>query len=36
MLRNQGRSAADSFITNSRHDVGHRSTLDLDPLLHGI
>jgi NTE family protein len=36
MLRDQGRSAADSFIAKSRHDVGHRSTLDLDPLLHGI
>jgi NTE family protein len=36
MLRDQGRSAADSFIAKSRHDVGRRSTLDLDPLLHGI
>ena len=36
MLRDQGRSAADTFVATSGRDVGRRSTLDLDPLLHGI
>jgi NTE family protein len=36
MLRDQGRAAADIFLATSGPDVGRRSTLDLDPLLHGI
>jgi NTE family protein len=36
MLRDQGRAAADTFLATSGPDVGRRSTLDLDPLLHGI
>jgi NTE family protein len=36
MLRDQGRGAADTFLATSGRDVGHRSTLDLDPLLNGI
>ena len=36
MLRDQGRSAADTFVATSGRDVGRCSTLDLDPLLHGI
>jgi NTE family protein len=36
MLRDQGRAAADTFLATGGRDVGHRSTLDLDPLLHGI
>ena len=33
---NAGRSAADTFVATSGRDVGRCSTLDLDPLLHGI
>jgi NTE family protein len=36
MLRDQGRTAADAFLKTSGRDVGRCSTLDLDPLLHGI
>jgi NTE family protein len=36
MLRDQGRSAADAFLAANSRDIGRRSTLDLDPLLHGI
>jgi NTE family protein len=35
-LRDQGRSAAETFLATSGRDVGRRSTLDLGPLLHGI
>ena len=36
MLRDQGHSTADTFVATSGRDVGRCSTLDLDPLLHGI
>ncbi|WP_036283314.1 patatin-like phospholipase family protein [Methylocystis sp. ATCC 49242] len=36
MLRDEGRRAAQEFLDLSGADVGKRSTLDLDSLLHGI
>jgi NTE family protein len=36
MLRDEGRKAADAFITAHGVDLGHRSTLDLDEFLEGI
>jgi NTE family protein len=36
VLRDQGRAAAESFLATSGSDVGRRSTLDLEPLLHGV
>jgi NTE family protein len=33
MLRDEGRRAADTFLATHRHDLGRRSTLDLDALL---
>ena len=33
MLRDEGRRAADAFLTAHRDDIGKRSTLDLDALL---
>jgi NTE family protein len=36
MLRDQGREAADAFLKTSARDIGRRSTLELEPLLHGI
>ena len=36
MLRDQGRAAAESFLAMSADDIGRSSSLDLDPLLHGI
>jgi NTE family protein len=36
LLRDKGRDAADAFLAAHRTDVGRRSTLDLDVLLHGV
>ena len=36
MLRDEGRKAAERFITAHGADLGHRSTLDLDEFLEGI
>jgi NTE family protein len=36
MLRDQGREAAGAFLKTSARDIGRRSTLELEPLLHGI
>jgi NTE family protein len=36
MLRDQGREAAGVFLKTSAHDIGRRSTLELEPLLDGI
>jgi NTE family protein len=36
MLRDEGRKAAEAFITAHGGDLGHRSTLDLDEFLEGI
>jgi NTE family protein len=36
MLRDEGRKAAEAFITAHGADLGHRSTLDLDEFLEGI
>jgi NTE family protein len=36
MLRDQGRKAAEAFITAHGADLGQRSTLDLDEYLEGI
>lgn len=33
MLRDQGRSCAEKFLEEHRHDLGHRSSFDLDELL---
>jgi NTE family protein len=35
LLRDEGRRAADEFIKAHRHDVGVRSTFDIDSLLEG-
>jgi NTE family protein len=36
MLRDRGRRAADEFLQAHRDDLGRRSSLDLDALLHGV
>lgn len=36
LLRDEGRRAASAFLAQHGHDVGHRSTLDLDQLLEGV
>jgi NTE family protein len=36
MLREQGRLAAEKFLSAHRDDLGRRSTLDLDELLKGV
>ena len=36
MLRDDGRRAAEAFLTEHRDDLGRRSTLDLDALLEGV
>jgi NTE family protein len=36
MLRDEGRRAAEGFLSAHREDLGRRSTLDLDELLEGV
>jgi NTE family protein len=36
MLRDEGRRAAEAFLTTHRDDLGHRSSLDIDRLLEDI
>ena len=36
MLRDEGRRAADAFLSAHRDDLGRRSTLDIDRLLEGV
>jgi len=36
MLRDEGRAAAQAFLTEHGQDLGHRSTCDLDVLLRGV
>ena len=36
MLRDEGRRAADAFLSMHAEDLGKRSTLDLDGLLEGV
>ena len=36
LLRDEGRKSAQVFLETHASDLGRRSTLDLDPLLHGI
>jgi NTE family protein len=36
MLRDEGRRAAETFLTEHHEDLGRRSTLDLDKLLEGV
>ncbi len=36
MLRDEGRKAADTFLTDHGDDLGKRSTLDIDRLLDGV
>ena len=36
MLRDEGRRAADAFLSAHRKDLGRRSTLDIDRLLEGV
>ncbi|HWM31450.1 MAG TPA: patatin-like phospholipase family protein [Methyloceanibacter sp.] len=36
MLRDEGRAAAQAFLTEHGQDLGHRSTCDLDVLLKGV
>ena len=36
MLRDEGRSAAESFLAAHGEDLGRHSSLDLDPLLQGV
>ena len=36
MLRDEGRRAADAFLTAHGDDLGRRSTLDIDRLLEGV
>ena len=36
MLRDEGRTAAQAFLTKHGQDLGHRSTCDLDVLLRGV
>src|SRR6476620_3496855 len=35
MLRDEGRRAADAFLSSYGAELGHRSTLDIDRLLQG-
>jgi NTE family protein len=36
MLRDEGRRAAEAFLTTHREDLGHRSSLDIDRLLEDL
>lgn len=36
MLRNEGRRAAEAFLSTHRDDLGTRSSLDLNTLLEGV
>lgn len=36
MLRERGREACDTFLRQHGHDIGRRSTMDLDMLLEGV
>ncbi|HHF7366767.1 TPA: patatin-like phospholipase family protein [Legionella bozemanae] len=36
MLRDKGRQAAETFLTEHAHNLGRRSSLDLDALLEGV
>jgi NTE family protein len=36
MLRDEGRRAAEEFLTDHRDDLGRRSTFDLDTLLQEV
>ena len=36
MLRDEGRRAAQAFLSDHQEDLGRRSTLDLDELLEGV
>jgi NTE family protein len=36
MLRDEGRAAAQAFLTAHGQDLGYRSTCDLDVLLKGV
>ena len=36
VLRDEGRRAAQAFLSDHHEDLGRRSTLDLDELLEGI
>jgi NTE family protein len=36
MLHREGRRAADAFLTDNAHNIGKRSSLDLDVLLQGV
>ena len=36
MLRDEGRRAADAFLTEHRENLGKRSTLDIDRLLQTV
>jgi NTE family protein len=36
MLRDEGRRAADTFLTQHRDNLGKRSTLDIDRLLQTV
>jgi NTE family protein len=36
MLRDEGRRAAQAFLSAHRNDLGRRSTLDIDAYLEGI
>jgi NTE family protein len=36
MLRDQGRKAADEFLSASGDDLGNRSSLDLEVILQGV
>jgi NTE family protein len=36
MLRDEGRSSADSFLGDHGRDLGQRSSFDLDSLLQGV
>jgi NTE family protein len=35
-LRNKGRAAAEEFLAAHGHDLGRRSSIDLDTLLEGV
>ena len=36
MLRDEGRRAAQAFLSDHHEDLGRRSSLDLDELLEGV
>jgi NTE family protein len=36
MLRDEGRGAAEAFLTAHSEDLGRRSSFDLDALLEGV